>query len=72
MRENTLKITLFYALTIGFILLNLWAVVAKETLAANVLPVMLAIGLIALFSFDKLIFCASFHRTEPADARLCL
>ena len=60
MRENTLKITLFYALTIGFILLNLWAVVAKETLAANVLPVMLAIGLIALFSFDKLIWIAVF------------
>ena len=59
-RDNTIKITLFYALTIGFILLNVWAVAAKETLAVNLLPVMLGIALIAVFSFDKLIWIAVF------------
>lgn len=59
-RDNTIKITLFYALTIGFILLNVWAVAAKETLAVNLIPVMLGIALIAVFSFDKLIWIAVF------------
>ncbi len=59
-RGEKIQISLFYAVTVGFILLNIWAVVVKDTMMANVLPVVLAVALVAIFSFDKLVWIAVF------------
>ena len=56
LQNNAIKVTLFYLVTTGFILLNIWFTVTRNSLAANILPLILAGGLLALFSFDKLIY----------------
>ena len=55
-QNNAIKITLFYLCSIGFILLNIWFVVTRESMVVNVLPFFLVVALLAIFSFDKLIF----------------
>ena len=59
-RNNTIKISLFYLISISFILLNIWLVVTRDTLAAAALPVLLAVALLVIFSSDKLIFAVVF------------
>ncbi|WP_372947350.1 O-antigen ligase family protein [Mariniphaga sp.] len=59
-QNNTIKITLFYLVSIGFILLNAWFVVKKDMMIANLLPVLLGVVLLVIFSFDKLIWFAVF------------
>jgi putative inorganic carbon (hco3(-)) transporter len=59
-RNNTIKITLFYLISVSFILLNGWLVVSKDTLAGILLPVLLVFFLLAVYSFDKLIYLVVF------------
>lgn len=59
-RNNTIKITLFYLISISFILINLWLVIKKDTLAGIALPFLLGLLLLAVFSFDKLIYLVVF------------
>lgn len=59
-RSQTIKITLFYAISIIFILLNVWFVVNKNTLILNALPVVLGIFLFVIFSFDKIVYLIVF------------
>jgi putative inorganic carbon (hco3(-)) transporter len=59
-QNNTIKITLFYLISVGFILLNIWFVVKKDMMVVNILPVLLGVVLLVIFSFDKLIWIAVF------------
>lgn len=59
-RSNAIKITLFYLISISFILLNLFFIVRKDSLLINALPVILGVALLAVFSFDKLIWVVVF------------
>ena len=55
-RNATIKLSLFYLISISFILLNLWFVVKMNTMLVNALPFVLAILLVAVFSFDKIVY----------------
>ncbi len=55
-----IKISLFYSISIAFILLNAWFVVSKHTLILNALPIVLLVFLLAVYSFDKLIYIVVF------------
>ena len=55
-QKDTLKTGLFYLISTGFILLNLFFVVKKDLFVINALPFLLAIVLLIIFSFDKLIY----------------
>jgi len=55
-RNNTIKIALFYVVSISFLLLNLWFVVKKDTLVINLMPLLLVILFFMIFSFDKIIY----------------
>jgi O-antigen ligase len=59
-RSNAIKITLFYLISISFILLNIYFVVKKDSLVINALPALLAVFLLVIFSFDKLIYLVVF------------
>lgn len=59
-RSNVIKITLFYLISISFILLNIYFVVKKDSLIINALPALLAVFLLVVFSFDKLIYLVVF------------
>lgn len=55
-RNPVIKISLFYLISISFILLNIWFVVKKDMMVVNVLPFALAILLVVIFSFDKIVY----------------
>ena len=59
-RNNAIKVSLFYLVSISFILLNLYFVVKKDSMVINTLPVLLGVFLLAVFSFDKLIYLVAF------------
>lgn len=59
-RNAVIKSSLFYLISIGFICLNLWFVVKKDLMVVNALPVVLTIVLIAVFSFDKIVYLIAF------------
>lgn len=59
-RNASIKLSLFYIISVIFILLNLYLMVKKEMIYFNVLPLVLLIVLIAIYSFDKLIFLIAF------------
>ncbi len=59
-KNDTIKITLFYAITISFILLNTWFIVKKDLIVINTLPFLLGILLLVIFSFDKIIYLIVF------------
>lgn len=50
----------FYTFALGFILLNSWLVLTKDTLLGVVIPVVLLFALVAIFSYDKLFWMAIF------------
>lgn len=60
LQNNAIKVTLFYLVSIGFILMNLWFMVTRETIALNAMPFLLLIALLVIFSFDKLIYTVVF------------
>ncbi|QIA09285.1 O-antigen ligase family protein [Draconibacterium halophilum] len=59
-QKAVIRIALFYLISIGFILLNLWFVVEKHMLYANVLPLVFVIVLLAVYSFDKVVYLIAF------------
>lgn len=59
-RHAAIKLSLFYLISLGFILLNLWFVVKKDMLVVAALPVALLIFLIVIYSFDKIIYLIVF------------
>lgn len=59
-RNAFIRVTFFYLITVSFIALNLWFVVKKDMVYVNVLPLVLLIVLVAIYSFDKLIFLIAF------------
>ncbi len=59
-RNQAIRVSLFYIISIAFILLNLWFVVKKDMLVANALPVLFVIFLLAVFSFDKIVYLVAF------------
>jgi len=56
LQKPAIKISLFYIISIGFILLNLFFMVKKDSEVINALPVVFAILLVAIFSFDKILY----------------
>ncbi|MDD4756415.1 MAG: O-antigen ligase family protein [Prolixibacteraceae bacterium] len=59
-QKETIKIGLFYLISVGFILLNIFFVVKKDLLIINALPFLLGILLLVIYSFDKLIYLIIF------------
>ncbi len=59
-RNAFIRISLFYFITVSFIALNLWLFVTKDFIYANLLPLVLLIILVSIYSFDKLIFLIAF------------
>lgn len=55
-----LKITLFYLISVLFILLDVYFIVQKHSLIINALPLALGIVLLAVFAFDKLLYLIVF------------
>jgi len=60
LQNNNIRLSVFYLVSVGFILLNLWFVVQKNMLVLSALPVILLIVLAAVYSFDKLIYLVVF------------
>lgn len=59
-RSAFIRATLFYIISISFILLNLWFVVKKDMVYLNALPFVLVIILISIYSFDKIVYLIAF------------
>lgn len=59
-QKATLKIYLFYLISIGFILLNLFFMVKRDSMVVNLLPLLLVVALFVIFSFDILIYLVVF------------
>ncbi len=60
LRIETVKLVLFYAVSLLFILLNVYFIVKKDSLAINLLPFLLVILLVVIFSLDKLLYLVVF------------
>lgn len=60
-KNQTIRLALFYAVSLAFILLNLWFVVKRESIIINLLPFALLFVLLAIFSVDRIlkiiVFC---------------
>jgi O-antigen ligase len=54
--QEKYKIALFYLLSALFMLLNAYFLVSRHSMIINVLPIVLAIVLMAIFAFDKLLY----------------
>ena len=54
-RNGFIKLSFFYLISVGFILLNLWFVVKKDLLFVSLLPIVFLGLLVVVFSFDKLV-----------------
>jgi len=59
-QKETIKTGLFYLISTGFILLNIYFIVKKDLLIINTLPFLLGILLLVIFSFDKIIYLIVF------------
>ncbi|MGE5393498.1 MAG: O-antigen ligase family protein [Candidatus Saccharibacteria bacterium] len=56
MLQEKYKIALFYLLSALFMLLNAYFLVSRHSMIINALPLALAIVLLAIFAFDKLLY----------------
>ena len=59
-QNSYIRLSLFYLISVGFIVLNLWFVINKDMLILSALPVILLILLAAIYSFDKIIYLVVF------------
>lgn len=59
-RSLTIRLIVFYTLSVAFLILNSWLVIKKNTLMAGVLPILLAIILLAVHSPRKLLLFVVF------------
>ena len=55
-QKATVKIYLFYLISISFVLLNVFLMVNREMMAVNALPFILTILLIVIYSFNKIVY----------------
>jgi len=55
-RNLSLKLIVFYGISLAFILLDIWFFVKKESYVVNLLPFVFAIVLLAIYSVDRLLF----------------
>ena len=60
LQKSYIRLSLFYLIAVGFIILNLWFVVNKDMLMLSALPVVLLIVLAAVYSFDKILYLIIF------------
>lgn len=60
MFKARIKVTLFYIISALFILLNAYFLVEKHSMIINALPLVLGIVLLAIYSFDKLVYLVVF------------
>jgi O-antigen ligase len=60
LKKSSIKLVVFYAASILFLLLNIYFVVKKQSLAINALPIVFAILLVAVFSLETLIYIIVF------------
>ena len=60
MYQARIKVALFYILSALFILLNAYFLVKKHSMIINVLPLVFGIVLLAIYSFDKLLYLVVF------------
>jgi O-antigen ligase len=54
--QEKYKIAIFYILSTLFMLLNAYFLVSRHSMIINVLPIILAIVLLAIYAFDKLLY----------------
>jgi O-antigen ligase len=54
-RNPTIKLAAFYAISVMFILLNIWFMVKRETMVLNLLPFVLFVVILAIFSTDRIL-----------------
>ena len=54
-RNPAIRLAVFYAVSVMFILLNIWFVVKKESMAINLLPFVLMMVLLAIYSVDRVL-----------------
>jgi putative inorganic carbon (hco3(-)) transporter len=54
-RNPAIRLAVFYAVTVIFILLNMWFVVKRESMLLNMLPFALILVLLAIFSMDRVL-----------------
>ncbi len=59
-QKASIKITLFYLISISFVLLNMFFMVKRDFMAMNALPLILAILLVVIYSFDKIVYLIVF------------
>jgi len=55
-QKAAIKISVFYIVSVCFVLLNLYFMVKRDQVVINALPFLFAILLLAIFSFDKIIY----------------
>lgn len=55
-RNPAIRLTAFYAISLSYILLNIWVIVKKDSFMAMLLPVVLAILLFAIFAADRILW----------------
>ncbi len=55
LRNPAIRIALFYAVSLAFILLNVYFVVKRQSMVVNLLPLALVFVLLAIFSVDRII-----------------
>ncbi len=61
MRRNpSVQLILFYTVSVVFLVLNIWFIVRKDTLMVSLLPLVLAIVLLAVYSLDKVLLLVVF------------
>jgi putative inorganic carbon (hco3(-)) transporter len=54
-RNPAIRLAIFYAVSVMFMLLNIWFVVKKESLALNLMPFVLMMVLLAIYSVDRVL-----------------
>lgn len=59
-QKATIKLSVFYLISIGFILLNVFYLVKKDLILINALPFIFALALLVIFSFDKIVYFVAF------------
>lgn len=60
LQNNYIRFSLYYLISVGFVILNLWFVVQKDMMMLSVLPLVLLILLAAIYAFDQLIYLVVF------------
>lgn len=56
LQKASIKVALFYLISVSFILLNLYFMVKRDQVVINALPVLLAVLLVVIYSFDKIVY----------------